>query len=153
MRPLTILCALFCLATAAVAGAASTDDGLLAVKGGTGSISLAARGSFIGRCQSDCKIVVLDPDSTDAPPIVRGWDNKINASTIKTIYSGDNVRFRLVDGFYRLLIRGTGIDVSAVGQGTVVLNGNGGFDDGTYSLNAGPWLSLPDQLKSFQLAG
>jgi hypothetical protein len=52
---------------------------------------------------------------------------------------------------------GVGINLSAVGHGTASLNGAGDDPDvvgpdGTYSLNDGPYKSLPNSLTPFTLA-
>ncbi len=60
-------------------------------------------------------------------------------------YSGSGFRFRAISGFYRVVIRGSGVYVFAGGRGTVTLQGSsfnrGG--DGSYSLDGAAPRSLP----------
>ena len=54
------------------------------------------------------------------------------------VYRGVGLRFRLLGGGYRMVARGTGITVSAVGRGNVMLDGEPRFeadDLGVYSLD------------------
>ena len=64
-----------------------------------------------------------------------------------------SLRFRLAGGSYRLRIRGLGADLSAVGRGTVVMNGSERFaDTGLYSLNGDEFLPVPYERTTLQLA-
>ncbi len=148
-RNLLILAALTLTAVPAALGA-GRSDGTLSLKSASGLVAIAARGSFIGRCDG-CRLVVDDPDPSDGPPpSVTGWGYVRNLPGTKTRYGGTDVHFRLIDGFFRLQIVGTGISLSAVGRGSVTLRGDG-FADGTYSLDGGPFASMPDVPTSFQL--
>ena len=54
------------------------------------------------------------------------------------LYRGQGLRFRMLGGGYRMVARGAGITVSAVGRGTVVLDAEQRFvgdDTGLYSLD------------------
>ena len=54
------------------------------------------------------------------------------------LYRGQGLRFRMLGGGYRVVIRGAGIDVEAVGRGIVTLDGEPrvpGEDVGVYSLD------------------
>src|SRR3954470_14179597 len=61
-------------------------------------------------------------------------------SDTTTVYTGVNLRFRIV-GRFRATVRGTDVDLSAVGQGKVGLKGT----DGTYAFNGDPRKALPDE--------
>jgi hypothetical protein len=71
-------------------------------------------------------------------PIVTGRRLRQTRLTRATVfYKGDQLRFRVVGGAFRVAIRGKGIDVSAVGRGFATLNGDRtspGDDAGTYSI-------------------
>jgi hypothetical protein len=167
MRRLVWLTALvILLAAPAVAFAFSgggQDDGTLSVKAGVGKVYLNFNGSAVGRVQRG-SIRVTDPVATDG----LGFEfsncdieqDKSATTTSKTdtikVCRGDNIRFRAISGKYQIAIAGAGINLSAVGHGTLGLNGAGDapdvFSDGTYSLNDGPYKSLPNLLTPFTLA-
>ena len=61
------------------------------------------------------------------------------------MWGGTDFKFRAVSGKYTILIFGSGIDVVALGSGTVTLTGlvDDPRNDGTYSLNGKAFDSLP----------
>ncbi len=59
-----ILLAAAIVPAAALAAPGAPGDGTVSVKNAAGKVSIVARGSFIGYCDS-CKIWVNDPDPTD----------------------------------------------------------------------------------------
>jgi hypothetical protein len=68
-------------------------------------------------------------------------------------FSGSDFRFRAIDGYYRVVVRGSGVYLFAGGRGNVRLRGST-FDprgDGTYSVNNGPFRSLPKRLLKRQI--
>jgi hypothetical protein len=70
-----------------------------------------------------------------------------------TRYSGSGFRFRATHGFYRVVVRSTGVYLFAGGRGNVKLRGSS-FDlsgDGTYSLDGAPPRSLPKRSIKLQL--
>ena len=83
-------------------------------------------------------------------------DTTTNRNDTIKICRGANVRFRAIGSKYQILIRGSGIYLSAVGHGFAVLNGAGDDpsvdSDGTYSLNDLPYRSLPDFATTLTLA-
>jgi hypothetical protein len=71
------------------------------------------------------------------------------------VFSGRDVRFRLI-GQHEVRLTGKDgigkdISLSAVGRGPVSIKGSGGERDGTYSVNGGDYVSLPDELKRIVL--
>jgi hypothetical protein len=129
---------------AALAAPGAPGDGTVSVKNANGRVSIVARGSFIGYCDS-CSIWVNDPDPTDgAAPVVTNSDATIAISDTKTIYRGSQLRFRMIGGFVRVIVQGRGIDVSGIGRGQVSLTGAGGPNDGVYAFNGDFYRSLPD---------
>jgi hypothetical protein len=154
MRRVLFACALFLLALPAVglAARAAAGDGTLVVKNGSGVVNIAARGSVIGSCDF-CTIVIDDPQPGDGSgPIVSGFEGKRDDLTeTKSRWSGSDLRFRLIGGFSRTRVRGSGIDLYAVGQGSVTVRG---FltNIGTYAVNGGERKPLPFDPLTFQLA-
>lgn len=139
-------------------GAAATaglGDGTLSVADTRGRVIIDARGGIIG--QLDRGVVVVTDLTRDdaAEPIVSG-DDTVRVAGNTTIYTGRDIRFRLLGGAYRVQIRGVGIDVSAVGTGTVFLQGDP-FGVGVYSFTddcqaqPGRCDSLPLRLTKFRL--
>ena len=125
-------------------------DGTLTVRDASGRVVVAATGGFIGRFDRG-SIRIVDPEPDDlAEPIVTGGvrERVINERT--SVYMGANVRFRLVGGKFRIAIHAKGIDLSVVGRGSAVLDGQGGRD-GRFSFNGEPYRSLPDFPEPFQL--
>jgi hypothetical protein len=146
MRRLIVPILLAAALVPAVARAApgAPGDGTVSVKNADGKVTIVARGSFIGYCDS-CKIWVNDPDPTDgAVPLITNSELSLNLTDTKTFYRGTQMRFRMVGGFWRVIIQGRGIDVSGVGHGQVVLDGSGGSTDGTYQFDGDLYRSMPD---------
>ena len=148
MRRLLILCALVGLAVPAGIQAATAADGTLSVKNATGVVMVNANGVIIGHADK-ARITITDADSTDGRVIVLGWDRKVLLGPTKTVYFGDDMRFKLLGGDNILFIRGSGISLSAVGEGKVSLDGGNVANDGKYSIDDGPFKSLPDSYQTF----
>ena len=157
MRRLVWLTVLAFVLAAPAAGLALTgdDDGTLSVKAGIGKVYLNFNGSAVGRVRSG-SIRVTDPvasdglryDFSNCDVEIDKSDTTTNKGDTITVCRGSNLRFLAVGGKYQILIRGAGVYLSAVGHGYAVLNGAGDDpavdSDGTYSLNDGPYKSLPD---------
>jgi hypothetical protein len=131
----------------------SPGDGTLVVDNAKGVVFLNVRGGIIGRFDQGT-IEITDPIEGDGPPpVVRGYQQARDSAPKRIQYSGDDVRFRLIGGLYRVRIAAQGIDVSVVGKGAAVLNGSGFTDlqTGRYSLSGGPWQSMPSVATHFTL--
>jgi hypothetical protein len=142
MRTLAILtCALIvsCATIVSVSGAAAPEVGLFSLESGRGVVLIDVRGNILGRLTSGSVRV------TDLTPLDRHWayvaGRKITQTRLgprTVLYRGQGLRFRMLGGRYRVLIRGAGIDVEAVGRGLVTLDGEPRFpgdDVGLYSLD------------------
>jgi hypothetical protein len=139
MRKLTSLACSLAVAAALVAsaGAAALDNGTLSVDQGRGVVKLDLRGSVLGRIGSGTLRVT---DYTPRDPfaeVVLG--RKVIAERLgprTLLYTGQGLRFRMVGGAFRIVVRGAGIDVSAVGRGVVSLEGGRRADEltGLYSV-------------------
>ncbi len=139
-----ILLAAALVPAAALAAPGAPADGTVSVKNANGKVAIVARGSFIGYCDS-CTIWVNDPDPTDgSAPTITNFDLSQNLTDTKTLYHGSAMRFRMVGGFWRVVIQGKGIDLSGIGRGQVVLDGAGGSIDGTYQFDGDTYRSMPD---------
>jgi hypothetical protein len=152
MRRLLILCALVGLTLPAGIQAATAADGTLAVKNATGLVMVNAKGVIIGHADK-ARITITDTDATDGRVIVLNADSKVALTPTKTVYKGDDMRFKLLGGDNILFIRGSGISLSVVGEGKVTLDGGNVVNDGKFSIDDGPFKSLPDALQTFSFGG
>jgi hypothetical protein len=129
----------------------SDSDGTLSVRAGLGKVTLSPfNGSAVGRLQKGT-IKVTDPIADDGIGVDFFGscdDRDRDKLTATTTCRGTNLRFRAIGGAYQIQLKGTGIYLSAVGHGAIGLDGRGDQQsvdaDGTYSLNDGPYKSLPD---------
>ncbi len=141
MRNLALaLCALAAFVGAAsIAGAAEPNVGTLSVERGKGVVMVDLRGSLLGRLGTgSIRVTDLTPNDRFAPMVVgrRMTQERVGARTV--LFRGQGLRFRMLGGGYRVVIRGSGISVSAVGRGTVMLDAEprfAGDDAGVYSLD------------------
>jgi hypothetical protein len=165
MRKLLVLACFLAVAAALTvsAGAADPPTGVLSIDEGRGVVTLDVRGVVLGRLGSG-SIRVTDHTPRDPfTEIVRGKyvEEQINLRTV--VYRGQALRFRMVGGRYRIVIRGSGITVSANARGFVVLDGERRTVDeftGLYSLTGEdcslePTLCtpIPDEPQRFPLGG
>lgn len=141
MRSLVVL-ACFAVLSATLLGAAYAAEpsgGTLSVERGKGVVMLDLRGSILGRLTTgNLRVTDLTPNDRFAALVVGRkvtWE-RLGPRTI--VYRGQGLRFRMLGGGYRIVVRGTGIDISAVGKGVAVLDGDprtATDDAGVYSLD------------------
>ena len=141
---------------AALAFPVAAADGTLSVKRGIGFVRLTFNGSVVGRL-GRVKVVITDLSGGSAAGFdLWGCATKDIGDAYGTC-TGNGIRFRAIGGRYNVAIKGSGIFLSAVGRGTVLLNGNGENldldDDGVYSLNDAPYRNLPNEPRLYPLAG
>lgn len=153
MRRLLLLALVLVLAMPAVAGAIKRGpgDGTLVVDNGRGMVFVNARGGIIGRFDTG-RLIVDDPIASDGSgPIVYGADRIRELDATRTLYIGEDVRFRLIGGLYRVRVQAVGMDLSVVGKGFAVLDGSGFTDAGRFSINGGPFQPVPSVPTKFPL--
>ena len=134
------LCSLCALAVAGSgAWAGEPTGGTLSVDSARGVVMLDLRGSVLGRLTAGTlRVTDLTPSDRYAPLVV---GRKLTAERIgprTVVYRGQGLRFRMLGGGYRTVARGSGITVSAVGRGVVMLDGDPrypGEEVGIYSLD------------------
>lgn len=131
--------------------------GSLSVRTGRGEIVLQVRGAVIGRMNAG-KLTLTDnaPYDEQEPDVtgrLRSRPRQLTDAT--TVYQGRQIRFRVMDGLYRLKINGTGINLSAVGHGWAILQGDVRYDNpGMYSLNGEPYEQIPyERTQRLKLTG
>ena len=127
-------------------------DGTLVVDNAPGLVVVRARGGIIGRFDSG-RLIVDDPVEGDGSgPIVYGADRIRELGPHTTLYIGEDIRFRLIGGFYRVQIQAVGADVSAVGRGSVTLDGSGFAEQpGRFQINGSGWQPMPDDATRYTL--
>ena len=138
MRKLVVLlCSISALA--ATAALAQPTPGTLSVERGRGVVMIDLKGSVVGRLASGSLRVTDHTPFDRYTAVVSGrklTQERVGPRTI--IYRGVGLRFRMLGGGYRMVARGSGITVSAVGRGNVMLDGEPRFeadDLGVYSLD------------------
>jgi hypothetical protein len=148
----SITLALLALPAAALALGGAAGDGTLAIVNANGTMSIAAKGALIGQIDRG-RVTLEDPNPNDGPaPVVWGYESKRDLTDTKSLYSGNDIRFRISGGFFRVKVVGSGVDLSVVGHGSVTIGpALGIFSGGTYSLNGALPLAFPSVLTSLQL--
>jgi hypothetical protein len=140
MRILALLCAIAALAaTASIAGAAEPNVGTLSVERGKGVVMVDLRGSLLGRLGSgSLRVTDHTPNDRYAALVVGRKVTQERVGPRTVVYRGQGLRFRMLGGGYRVVVRGSGISLSAVGRGNVMLDAEPRFvgdDAGVYSLD------------------
>jgi hypothetical protein len=147
MRRLLTFALLVALAVPATSAARSRgmNDGTLSVRDGRGVIIISGRGAVIGSFAQG-RVTISDPvDGDGTGPIVTGDDfPPIERDEDTTTWRGTKVRFRIIGGTFKIVVRGRGINLSLVGKAAVTLNGAGTDDDGTFSVNGDEYTAIPD---------
>jgi hypothetical protein len=164
MRKLVVLlCAITALTAAVAAWAAEPTAGTLSVERGKGSVMIDLKGSVVGRIANGSLRVTDHTPNDRYSAVVSGrklTQERMGPRTL--LYRGVGLRFRMLGGGYRVVARGTGITISAVGRGVVMLDGDPRFvgdDAGVYSLDGADCsvesescLPLPSEPERYDLA-
>lgn len=141
---LILLCGLVAV-PAAYAAARATGDGVLELSSVDGSVTInGTRGSLWGQMDKG-KLVATDLSPGDGLMLVSGAESvKPSLTDPSTItYRGNNIHFRVTGGRYKLVFKGTSIDLTAVGVGTAQLTGDVLSDDpGDYAVDGGKWIPV-----------
>ena len=123
--------------------AAKTSSGAsLLVEDGRGTVQITGKGVLVGRMDKGW-LEIVDLSSTDP------WSPRVyGIPRGKTVtLRGKNVSFFVPGGRYKLTAKGTGISISARGNGAVVLDGDPDpvNDTGTYAIGDDPATPLPTE--------
>lgn len=140
--------ALLAVAAAAVllaappAGARPADGGVELVHG-AGRAVLILRGAALGSLDRGRITIVVQAGEPQV--LVQGfqWQRRLPDGVV---YGGQDLRFRIFRGAWRVVIQGGGIDASAVGNGIVGLRG-----EGRYSVNGSPYRLWPEEYRTIRL--
>jgi hypothetical protein len=139
-----VLAVALALPAGAAARTSGPNDGTLSVKDARGIITIQGRGGVIGTIARG-SVTITDPiDGDGTGPIITGDDfPPVERSDTTTTWRGNKVRFRIIGGWFKIVVRGRGINASFVGKGNVILNGAGTEDDGTYAVNGADYGLIP----------
>ena len=141
MRKLVLLlCTLAALAAiASAARAAEPTAGTLSVDRGKGVVMVDLRGSLLGRLVTgSLRVTDLTPNDRYSALVAGRKVTQERLGPRTVIYRGQGLRFRMLGGGYRVVARGSGISVSAVGRGVVMLDAEPKFlgdETGVYSFD------------------
>jgi hypothetical protein len=165
MRRILLSCAILGVLTLSAPAAfarsqAATGPGYLVVRNAAGDgrvdgppvVTLAVHGFVLGRVkkenQARIDIIQLPSQGNQGAPTAAGPDG---AKAIRwhglpgQRFSGSGFRFRAPNGYYRVVVRGSGVYLFAGGSGSVKLHGSSLTPeaDGEYSIDGGAFRSLP----------
>jgi hypothetical protein len=129
---IVLLAGLF-VSPAGAAVDATRGDGRLSVADARGSVWMKARGAMIGRLDKGViEITDLSPLDENEPLVYGAEREQFKGAA--TVYNGEDIRFRLIGGHWRVSIRGAGMALSVAARGTVLLDGEG-LKTGVYSTS------------------
>jgi hypothetical protein len=146
-RLLVTLLVVLALPAAADGARLDRGDGTFATKDARGLVSVAGRGALFGQIDAGA-LTVTDTNRSDGASVqVFGLTDGVTVDGNTTIYRCETLRcsglrFRSVNGAYRVVAVGRGIDISAIGVGHVRVVGS----DGTFSTDGAvfqPLVSAP----------
>lgn len=171
MRRFLLSCVLLVVlavpAGAAARASAAAKPGYLVVRKAVGDggvngrpvATVVVRGFVLGRVSQEAEVDIyhLPSASGQGTPLVKGAD--VSAASIRwhglpgRKYTGSNFRFRAPGGFYRVVVRGSGVYVFAGGRGTVWLQGSSvnRHHDGTFSVDGRRFRSMPSRVLKRQI--
>jgi hypothetical protein len=117
MRITALVSTLLLLLVAAPAGA-ERSYGSLEITDGRGMITIKGRGALLGRLDRG-SLTITDLSPNDQ------WSPRVGGIPRGRVVSvrGQDITFYVPGGRYRLVVRGEGINISARGTGTAVLDG------------------------------
>jgi hypothetical protein len=116
---------------------AGAGEGSLTVTGASGSLLLTGKGLIFGHVDRGTVTVLSYKPDGNAVPAVSGARMRLVGSTTNVVYSGGDIRFLFPGGRYSIEIEGSGIDISAVGKGTISALGAGTAADGSIVADGG----------------
>ncbi|MBD0290606.1 MAG: hypothetical protein ICV74_05065 [Thermoleophilia bacterium] len=153
MRRLTLTMVLVVLAcapaaSAQLARAVASGGESLALSGGTGWAVVTSRdGAIVGNVRKGSVRIVDLPRLGKAEVGVTGCEKLRRPNRRTRVCSGRRLSFSVIDGNWRVAMRGVGINASAVLKGRLVLQGTAG----TYSLRHGDPKPWPRRARTFRL--
>ena len=173
MRRFLLSCAILVVFAVPAAGAARASTaarpGFLVVRKAVGDggvngrpvATVVVRGFVLGRVSQEAEVDVyhLASASGQGAPLVKGADVSVASIRWHRLtgkkYTGSNFRFRAPGGFYRVVVRGSGVYIFAGGRGRVWLQGSSvnRNQDGSYSVDGRRFRSMPTKVLKREIGG
>ena len=123
--------------TLVAAPATPSGDGTLILRAVNGLVALSGKGSVIAQVTGKARLYIEDTDPTDGVPVVTGADRATRVGRFGVLYTGTDIRFRMLGAQFHLKLTASTVNLSFVGRGTATLTPSGTLDDGQYSLDGG----------------
>jgi hypothetical protein len=138
VRKLALLACAFTATAALVGTAGGATPGTLSVEQGKGTVTVEVKGNVLGLlANGSVRVTDLTPRDRFYPAVF-GRKLIITRPAPRTVlYRGKSLRYRVLGGKSRLIVKGSGISLSAVGRGYTILDGDPRFPGevtGFYSL-------------------
>jgi hypothetical protein len=149
---ITLVTLLVAFAATTVAAAAPTaplrelEDTDLELVDGNGKVRVALRGALIGSVAKGSVTITDLPGGVETEVLVQGEEASWELDPGVTRYAGDDLRFRVFRGRWRVEMQGSGIFTSIVGAGSIGFSG-----EGRYSLAGGPYHNWPSVWTTLKL--
>ena len=149
-----VLIVLFAAPMVAGADRAASPNGCLVVSNGQGVVNVVARGTIRGRIDSGR--IIVDEVGDDSLQVF-GATRIRDLGVRTTLYIGENLRFQLLDGNFRVRIVAVGIQLQTASRGYAVLSGENFSNPGEFSIDRQSWCdrstyrSMPATATRFQL--
>lgn len=144
---LVLVLSLTAVATASARVERGFADSDIELLGGSGRITATVRGALIGSLQGTGTVTVTDlPDKGRTEILVLNEDASWKLDSDTTVYAGDDLRFRVFRGRWRVRIQGSEIFTSIVGTGSIGFSG-----EGRYSLAGAPYRQWPAEWTTLRL--
>lgn len=125
----------------ATASRQTAMNGSFTLVDGKGAVALVATGELRGRIKTGRLI-------GDASRISVIGAQRVSGASAQRVWQGSNMRFS-GRGSYRLRIIAVGTSFTASGRGKATLSSQGFFDAGRFSIDNGPYRSVPRIARTF----
>jgi hypothetical protein len=123
-----------------------TDSDLELIEG-NGRVNVTLRGALIGSVQGAGTLTITDyPGGVETEVLVLNETTSWELDPDTTVYVGENLRFRVFRGKWRVRMQGSGIFTSLVGVGSI-----GFVGEGRYSLGGAPYRPWPTEWTTLKL--
>jgi hypothetical protein len=121
----------------AAAADLAAGDGSLGVTSANGTIVVQGQGVIYGHFDAGTLLILqYKPDDGVSTPSITGGKSKLTRFGAGSV-TGTDVRFLFPSGRYTIQLIATDVNASGIGKGTIVANGFGTADDGSFSVNGG----------------